>query len=136
MKACPNCGCTEREDERSITPVWDHGRIRVECRCGLCGPWATKTGRESYAEVVALWNALPRREDADKLHDALGKIVIWAEAYPPDVFPPYSDQSLAELNVLLEARGYSLDALGAQMLRHVVEGVGDIARKAMEGENG
>ena len=108
-----------------------NGEFQVTCICGMRGPYA-----KSYDDAVALWDALPRQEDADRLRDALGKIVIWAEACPPDVFPPYNDLELAELNVLLEARGYSLDALGAQMMWYVVEGVGDIARQALEVENG
>jgi hypothetical protein len=131
VKACPNPNCSHTEPPRLA--IWAD-RLTRAIRCPCCrlrGPWA-----DNDVDAVVLWDALPRQEDADRLYDALGKIVIWADAYPPDVFPPYSDQSLAELNVLLTAHGYSLDALGAQIMRHVVEGVGDIARKALEVNDG
>lgn len=134
MKACPYSKHTSADNKLDFSPpdvnMREHyGELgfQVTCICGMRGPYA-----KSYEKAEALWDAMPRQEAADKLRDALGKIVIWADAYPPDVFPPYNDFELAELNVLLESRGYSLSALGAQMMWRVVEGVGEIARQALE----
>jgi hypothetical protein len=70
------------------------------------------------------------------LHDALGKIVVWSEAYPVSVFVPATPVQLMAIHKLLQDNGYSLDALSAQMMRYVVEGVGDIARKALGESDG
>lgn len=55
--------------------------------------------------------------------------VAWAEAYPLDVFPA---PDLARARVALEAAGMSLDAISASAMRHVIAGVGKIAREALE----
>lgn len=57
------------------------------------------------------------------LTDALQKILQWSEAYPLDIFP---EPDWAYARVL------SLDAISASCNRRVVNGIGDIARKALE----
>ncbi len=67
----------------------------------------------------------------DKLSDlteALQKIVFWADSYPLDIFP---EPDLVKARDLLEAGGITLDSVSASMARHVVEGVGNIARAAL-----
>ena len=66
-----------------------------------------------------------------KYEEALQKIVSWSEAYPLDVFP---EPDFKKANELLKAGGVSLGAISAYNMRHVVEGVGKIARKALEDE--
>jgi hypothetical protein len=67
----------------------------------------------------------------DDLEEALHRIVQWSEAYPLDVFP---EPDLAKARELLEAGGITLDSISAYCIRHVVKGVGEIARKALGAE--
>lgn len=57
--------------------------------------------------------------------DALQKIVDWSEAYPLSVFP---EPDFKKANEVLKANGMTLDAISASNMRHVVKGVGEIAR--------
>jgi hypothetical protein len=62
------------------------------------------------------------------LEEALLRIVQWSEAYPLDIFP---EPDFAKAHELLKAGGMTLDAISASNMRHVVEGVGRIARAAL-----
>jgi len=64
----------------------------------------------------------------DRLEDALWGIKKWSEAYPLAVFPEPDLKKAAEL---LRAGGTTLDAISAHCMRHVIEGVGKIAREAL-----
>ena len=66
---------------------------------------------------------------SEKLEEALQRIVQWSEAYPLDVFP---EPDWKKARALLEAGGISLDSVSASCMRRVVEGVGKIAREALE----
>jgi hypothetical protein len=51
------CVCGKTPGVDTYTSGYD-GRMqkhRVECDCGVCGPWA-----DTETEAVAAWNALPR----------------------------------------------------------------------------
>lgn len=63
------------------------------------------------------------------LEEALQKIVLWSEAYPTDVFP---EPDWKRARALLEAGGITLDSISGSCMRHVVEGVGKIAREALD----
>ena len=68
----------------------------------------------------------------DKLaryEDALQRIVQWAEAYPLDVFPA---PDLLRAHALLQQGGMSLDSISAHVGRHITEGIGKIAREALD----
>lgn len=67
--------------------------------------------------------------DPDKMEDALYRIVQWSRAYPLTVFPEPDMKKAAEL---LQAGGITLDAVSASNMRHVIEGVGRIAREGLE----
>ena len=60
--------------------------------------------------------------------DALQQIAQWADAYPIDIFPEPEWHKGAEL---LQAGGMTLDAISAHCMRHVILGVGKIAREAL-----
>lgn len=64
----------------------------------------------------------------DHLEEALQRIVQWSEAYPLDIFP---EPDWKKARALLEAGGITLDSVSAHCMRHVVEGVGKIAREAL-----
>jgi hypothetical protein len=65
----------------------------------------------------------------ERYEDALRRIVEWSEAYPLSVFP---EPDWNEAAKLLHAGGVSLDAISASCMRHVVAGVAEIARDALE----
>ena len=71
-------------------------------------------------------------EDIERLRDELEKIVQWSEAYPLDVFP---EPDFKKARELLKAGGMTLDTISASAMRHVVEGVGRIAKDALSASN-
>lgn len=67
--------------------------------------------------------------EVERLRQALQEIEAWSRAYPIQVFP---EPDLEKAYELLKAGGISLDAISASAKRHVVEGVGKIARDALD----
>jgi hypothetical protein len=67
------------------------------------------------------------------LIEALSRIESWSKAYPLTVFP---EPDFARAQQLLEAGGMTLDNISAAAMRHVIEGVGEIARAALYPEGG
>jgi hypothetical protein len=67
-------------------------------------------------------------ERIEELADALQRIVQWSEACPLNVFP---EPDLKKARELLWAGGITLDAVSAHCMRHVIDGVGKIAREAL-----
>lgn len=65
----------------------------------------------------------------ERMEIALRQILAWSEAYPLQVFAEPNWEKAAEL---LKAGGVTLDSISAACMRHVVEGVGKIAREALE----
>ena len=65
---------------------------------------------------------------AERLEDGHEKIIQWAKAYPLDIFP---EPDFGKAGELLKAGGMTLDAISASNMRHVVEGVGKIAKEAL-----
>lgn len=70
-------------------------------------------------------------ERIDELTSALQQIVQWSEAYPVKVFPEPTPEQWAKAAELLKSAGMTLDAISASNMRHVVDGVGKIAREAL-----
>lgn len=69
----------------------------------------------------------------ERLEEALHQIVQWSEAYPLSVFP---EPDWNKARALLEAGGITLDAVSAHCMRHVIDGVGKIAREALDKDAG
>lgn len=67
----------------------------------------------------------------ERLREALEQIEQWSRAYPLSIFPEPDLKKAAEL---LKAGGITLDAISASAMRHVVEGVGKVARDALSNE--
>lgn len=65
----------------------------------------------------------------ERLEAALHSIVQWSQAYPLTVFP---EPDLARAHEVLSAHGLTLDAISASAIRHVVTGMGETARKALQ----
>ena len=75
--------------------------------------------------------AAPRDAALDRietLEDALDKIKQWSEAYPIDIF---KEPDLEKAHRVLTENGMTLGGISAHVARHVVKGVGDIARTAL-----
>jgi len=68
----------------------------------------------------------------ERLEEALERILQWSEAYPLDIFP---EPDLKRAHEVLTANGMTLDALSAHAMRHVIQGVGKIAREALHAES-
>ena len=71
--------------------------------------------------------------DLDRMEEALHRIVQWAEAY--------SARHLLRAHwkaarAALQAAGISPDAVSAMCMRHVIEGVGKVAKEALECSRG
>lgn len=66
--------------------------------------------------------------ERDRYWEALNQIEQWSAAYPLRVFPEPDFEICA---TALKAVGQTLDAVSASNMRHVVEGVGKIARAAL-----
>jgi hypothetical protein len=77
-------------------------------------------------------SSLDREQEADRravLREALHRIAAWSEAYPLSIFP---EPDWGKATALLKAGGITMDAVSASCMKHVVEGVGKIAREALE----
>ncbi len=82
--------------------------------------WADgKTVHERYIE---------QEKKVDRMEGALEHIDAWSQAYPLSAFP---EPDLKRARELLEAGGQTLDAISASNMRHVVKGVGKIARDGL-----
>jgi hypothetical protein len=76
------------------------------------------------------------REVTDReelLIEALERIAQWADAYPLSVFPAPDDDYMKRAHEVLKAHGMTIDRISADAMRHVLYGVGRIARAALAG---
>ena len=80
-----------------------------------------------------MWRQIHVRESdetrIERLEGALQRIVQWAEAYPLDIFP---EPDLKRAHQVLTDAGLSLDSISASAMRHVITGVEEIAREALD----
>ena len=88
-----------------------------------------KLGTEESLRWSLLDLASEAADTIERLRAALQEIEQWARAYPLSVF---SKPDLKRASELLRAGGMTLDAISADAMRHVVEGVGKIASSALE----
>lgn len=61
--------------------------------------------------------------------DILQEILRWCNAYPLGVFP---EPDFKHVRELLAAGGISLDSVSASNMRHVLEGIAEIAKRGIE----
>lgn len=93
--------------------------------------WNTDGGHHGYGLTKADAEEIARafnNERIDDLTEALQSISQWADAYPLPIFP---EPDLAKAAKLLNDGGITLDAISAHCMRHVIAGVGAIAKKAL-----
>jgi tyrosyl-tRNA synthetase len=69
----------------------------------------------------------------ERLREALERIEQWSEAFPVDIFP---EPDLKKAREVLTAHGMTLDSIAAKAERHIIDGVGKIARAALAKEAG
>lgn len=67
----------------------------------------------------------------ERLEDGLRRIAQWADAYPLVVFPEPDEAALRRAGEALAACGMTIDGISAPAMRHVIQGVGEIARRAI-----
>lgn len=72
-----------------------------------------------------------QQDRIEELEGALQEIVRWSEAYPVKAFPEPTPEQWKQMAELLKGAGMTLDSFSASNMRHVVEGVGKIARDAL-----
>lgn len=87
--------------------------------------------REDGSERIALHYAKKCEALEERIEDleaALVQIDSWAKAYPLDIFPKPDLQRAA---IVLKAAGMTLDAISADTMRHVIDGVKDITEQAL-----
>lgn len=94
------------------------------------GPAGPQTAADaSHDALVAKWRELQEaRRLNDDFREALLKICQWADAYPIYVFP---EPNWEVARQALANTGITLDSVSASNMRHVVTGVGKIARAAL-----
>lgn len=112
---------TERIAELLVIISNKSGRIKklkLEC------------GQQSTQICVLNLRIKELEEENDKFKDTLVRIDNWAKAYPLDVF---LKPDLKKAAKVLNAAGMTLDAISADAMRHVIDGVKDIAEQALKG---
>lgn len=130
---CKKCGTTEN--------------YNFELNIGLCNPCIAKElerikeleaesslNLEAAAKAyTACGNYQERIEEFeaenDKFKNALLRIDNWTKAYPLDVF---LKPDLKKAAKVLKAAGMTLDAISADAMRHVLDGVKDITEQALK----
>lgn len=74
----------------------------------------------------------PKAEERiDKLTDGLAKIDQWCKAYPEKVFRPISPDKMKEAAKALRVIDVDMGAMHAEWARHLISGIGNIARAAL-----
>jgi hypothetical protein len=71
-------------------------------------------------------------ERIHSLEGALREIKQWCEAYPAPVFIPFTEEQIRHTGVLLKEYGIDIGALHGQWARRLLDGIGGIARKALD----
>ena len=70
-------------------------------------------------------------EERERLVGALERIARWSDAYPIGIFPEPDDEYCRRAHAVLAAQGMTLDRLSAAAMRHVIKGVGRMAKEAL-----
>ena len=81
--------------------------------------------QEDYKKLSDEYDTLKTRHD--KLVEALRKINNWSKAYPLEIF---TKPDLKKAHKVLEEAGMTLDAITADAMRHVLNGIKDIVEQA------
>jgi hypothetical protein len=104
--------------ERIIMLEAEIERLRQQMDGQISAQYAAELGRQ-FDEMET---------ENERLRAGLQQIESWSRAYPLEMFP---EPDFEKAHRLLQAGGMPLDAISAAAMRHVVEGVGAIARRAL-----
>ena len=94
-------------------------------KCSKCGD----TDNYNFALNIGLCNGCIG-EKLERIEEALERIQIWSQAYPLSAFPK---PNLEKARQILKAADMTLDAISADAMRHVLDGVKDIVEQALKG---
>jgi hypothetical protein len=72
-------------------------------------------------------------ERLERYEEALERIAQWSDAYPRDIF---EEPDFKKASEVLKAAGMTLDAISASCMRHAIDGVGKIAKNALQCNDG
>jgi len=110
--------------------------------CYQCAYQKVKAENEEFRQKLADRVMTLREKDwimmvienkrLERMEEALERIQTWARAYPLDIFPK---PDLKKAHKILKAAGLTLDAISADAMRHVLDGIKDIVQNALEGES-
>ena len=67
--------------------------------------------------------------EIERLTDLFYRLRTWQQAYPLEVFPK---PDLKKAHNVLRAAGMTLDAISADAMRHVLDGIRDIVEQALK----
>ena len=76
------------------------------------------------------------KAENERYEEALKRLEDWAKAYPVKIFHEPTKEEWHNIHFVLKDAGYSLDAVSASNMRHVITGVQDILDEALRGEGG
>lgn len=112
-----------------LEPVaWIYGREGIDRYADLKGPTEEERAAYTIEPLYSSSTVSTLQAEIERLREALEQISQWADAYPLDIFP---EPDFKAVRVALEAHGLTLDSVSASNMRHVVTGVGRIARQAL-----
>lgn len=119
LKPCPFCNRKVSIKKVSI-PFDAVGSAKIaQCECGV---FLNHTR----------WNTRPiedqLRAENERLREAMGLLQNWAKAYPLEMFP---EPDLKLARKLLTDGGVSYGALNVYSMRHVINGVDNIIKQAL-----
>ena len=120
LKPCPFCGSAP-----VVREPW------VQCDAHT-KPLNVDDWDDQWLECKVPRAEVDATEREERLEEALQRIAQWSDAYPPDIFLP---PDLEKCRALLEAGGQTLDGVSGAAMRHVVTGVGKIAKDALDMNN-
>jgi hypothetical protein len=72
-------------------------------------------------------------ELVEHYREALERIAQWHDAYPEDIFPKPTKEWIERAHTILLQHNMTLDRFAADCMRHVAQGMGRIAKDALDG---
>ena len=104
--------------------------IKAEAIINRSGEEKGKKCYQLEIEKAELQSRLTAKDnEIERLKELFERICTWSKAYPIDVF---LKPDLKKAHKVLKAAGMTLDAISAEAMRHVLEGVMDIASEALK----
>ena len=92
---------------------------------------ANKIQNENFKKLNMAWNQhrMIIEQENTRLKEAIEFVDNWCKAYPIEIFP---EPDMKKAHEILKKHGMTLDAIGASNMRHVINGVREELKKALE----